>query len=352
MMRAGQCSEFRSERADGFRNVYSLWSVDELFRRPLIVLGMTPGERRRIVRKGLAAGGSASSLMTCEGLLRAAETVNALSCRMSRLLRRKYDREAGAMRRVSEELFLAQWDDAVHKGNCGALLWAAATRPLSSGGLLAVSRGIARLLCEAASHNPQACLAQRAEQQRLRDEIEALRLLAAELGAENAALRDALVSKAGRCAVRQGFLPALPHQAERRGEGRRMRPLLGTGSEACCDRDCNETCPSFDVCSKRVLIVGGVERMEALYRQVIEGGGGELDYHSGSLQGGTRQLEKSLRRADIILCPVNCNSHGACIKVKNLAKKHNKTCYMLPNGSMSTISRLLRGGEPPQTGMN
>ena len=46
------------------------------------------------------------------------------------------------------------------------------------------------------------------------------------------------------------------------------------------------------------------------------------------------------RRADIILCPVNCNSHGACIKVKNLAKKHNKTFYMLPNGSLSTICLL------------
>ena len=51
------------------------------------------------------------------------------------------------------------------------------------------------------------------------------------------------------------------------------------------------------------------------------------------------------RRADIILCPVNCNSHGACVKVKNLAKKHHKTFYMLPNGSLSTISRLLGGHE-------
>lgn len=90
--------------------------------------------------------------------------------------------------------------------------------------------------------------------------------------------------------------------------------------------------------------------MESLYREFIEGGGGVLDYHNGSLQGGTRQLERSLRRADIILCPVNCNSHGACIKVKNLAKKHNKTFYMLPNGSLSTISRLLGSESARQEG--
>jgi hypothetical protein len=26
-----------------------------------------------------------------------------------------------------------------------------------------------------------------------------------------------------------------------------------------------------------------------------------------------------------VLCPVNCNSHGACSIVKNIAKKHNKS---------------------------
>ena len=135
----------------------------------------------------------------------------------------------------------------------------------------------------------------------------------------------------------------------------RARFEQGTGAAAdscgtCCGRDCDESCPSFDLCSKRVLIVGGVERMESLYREFIEGGGGVLDYHNGSLQGGTRQLERSLRRADIILCPVNCNSHGACIKVKNLAKKHNKTFYMLPNGSLSTISRLLGSESARQEG--
>ncbi|WP_279060193.1 hypothetical protein [Bilophila wadsworthia] len=47
---------------------------------------------------------------------------------------------------------------------------------------------------------------------------------------------------------------------------------------------------------------------------------------------------------------MNCNSHGACIKVKNLAKKHNKTFYMLPNGSLSTISRLLGSESARQEG--
>lgn len=119
-------------------------------------------------------------------------------------------------------------------------------------------------------------------------------------------------------------------------------PCATTG--CCGNGSCDDRCPAFELCRKRVLIVGGVERMEALYRTLIEGRGGELDYHSGHLRNGIDSLKRSLCRADIILCPVNCNSHGACLKVKELAKKHKKTFYMLPNGSLSTLSRLL-GGE-------
>ena len=104
---------------------------------------------------------------------------------------------------------------------------------------------------------------------------------------------------------------------------------------------CSEDCPSFNLCQKRILIVGGIARMESQYRRLIEEGGGVLEYHEGNMKGGTRQLENSLRRADIVLCPVNCNSHAACSMVKNLGKKHKKPVYMLPNFSMSTISRAL-----------
>ncbi len=36
---------------------------------------------------------------------------------------------------------------------------------------------------------------------------------------------------------------------------------------------CDETCPSFDLCRKRILIVGGINRMESIYRQLIEENG-------------------------------------------------------------------------------
>lgn len=111
----------------------------------------------------------------------------------------------------------------------------------------------------------------------------------------------------------------------------------------CCNRThCNKACPAFDLCRKRVLIVGGIERMESQYRKLVEEqGGGILEYHAGHMKGGKKQLEKSLQRADVVLCPVNCNSHGACLMVKNLAKKYCKPVHMMPNFSMSAIAGVI-----------
>lgn len=104
---------------------------------------------------------------------------------------------------------------------------------------------------------------------------------------------------------------------------------------------CDAGCPAFDLCRKRVLIVGGISRMEALYRELIEKSGGVFEYHDGHMNGGAKQLESRLRRSDIVLCPVNCNSHAACSMVKNLGKKHKKRVHMLPSFSLSAVSRAI-----------
>lgn len=109
-----------------------------------------------------------------------------------------------------------------------------------------------------------------------------------------------------------------------------------------------ESCAQSEDCPRRVLIVGGIARMEALYRDLIERNGGTLEYHDGAMRSGTQSLKKSLQRADVVLCLVNCNSHSACIKVKDFAKKYRKRLHMLHNGSLSTVSRVLQESSSAQ----
>ena len=81
--------------------------------------------------------------------------------------------------------------------------------------------------------------------------------------------------------------------------------------------------------------------MESLYRELIEGSGGIFEYHDGHMKNGVKKLEHRLRRADVVVCPVSCNSHAACSMVKNLAKKHNKTVHMLANSSLNAVSHAI-----------
>lgn len=109
-----------------------------------------------------------------------------------------------------------------------------------------------------------------------------------------------------------------------------------------CAEGLSGECGKCATCPRRILIVGGIERMEALYRQRIEANGDIMEYHSGASAGsGGNKLENFLQRADLVLCPVNCNSHNSCVKVKKLCKKYNKCVHMMKNFSLSAISRTI-----------
>lgn len=108
-----------------------------------------------------------------------------------------------------------------------------------------------------------------------------------------------------------------------------------------CRNECDISCPQYFLCEKRILIVGGIIKMKQFYRKIVESGGGEFDYHDGYMQGGNKNLEARIARSDMILCPVNCNSHNACSRVKKLCKKYKKPVRMLSGSSLNSISSAL-----------
>lgn len=107
---------------------------------------------------------------------------------------------------------------------------------------------------------------------------------------------------------------------------------------------CGKSGSDIDLCARRVLIVGGLTKLRGFYREMIEKMGGEFEYHDGYLQSGAKTLEDSIKRSDIILCPVDYNSHGACLSVKKICKRFNKSYQILPGSSLSSISQALSAG--------
>jgi len=74
---------------------------------------------------------------------------------------------------------------------------------------------------------------------------------------------------------------------------------------------------------------------------LVEESGGMFDYHDGHVSGGIKQLEHQVRRADVVLCPIDYNSHAASLAVKKLGKKHRKPVKILSNSSLNSISQTL-----------
>lgn len=105
---------------------------------------------------------------------------------------------------------------------------------------------------------------------------------------------------------------------------------------------CSQDCCNFQLCAKRVLIVGGITKIKAVYKNLIEQKGGEFDYLDGYMKGGERVLDSKIKRCDLVLCPVDCNSHNACLSVKKLCKKYGKPFKMLTSSSVTGITEAIR----------
>lgn len=111
---------------------------------------------------------------------------------------------------------------------------------------------------------------------------------------------------------------------------------------SCPARSCTKTeCAQFRLCAKRIFMIGGITKMKAFYRDIVEKAGGKFDYHDGYLKNATTSLEARVKRSDLVLCPVNCNSHNACLKVKQLCNRHNKQLKILSSSSLSAVTSAL-----------
>ena len=119
-------------------------------------------------------------------------------------------------------------------------------------------------------------------------------------------------------------------------------------TETCTKSPCTrDSCARYRLCAKRIFLVGGITKMRAFYKEVVENAGGEFHYHNGCMKNANANLEAKVKRCDLVLCPVNCNSHNACRKVKQLCNRHNKPLKILSSSSLSAVSQALL--EPDST---
>lgn len=374
------------------------WEVEQHFKCPLVGLCLTLNEQQRLLRKAGLSSRNRSPFTLHEIFVSLSDKDNRLSDRVNSFLNRKYAREIQIMTNMEESAFMSKWKECFDVGEFEGALWVAVTRHGLSGeskheifGAVHMSmhrhanetgklrRRIAFL--EKANESLELKIqGHRSEAKALKQENTSLRALhwaidrkvsllekekahlekeyielrdnkcVAELEERNRKLEAKALEFSAREKSRESENASLSranenlkeiHSKERKSLDRLRAESREIIREIIQMNRCDESCPSFDLCSKRILFVGGLTRMEDLYRQMIEGNGGVFEYHSGYIKGGTKALEKQLMRADIVLCPINCNSHAACSTVKNMGKKHNKKVHFLRSSSLSAIGSAL-----------
>jgi hypothetical protein len=381
-------------------NMLRYWEMDSFFTCPVVGACLTVSEQRQLLKKACISAKGKTLFELHEILVSCADNENKLSKRVDRLLHRKYLQKSSELMEMNEPVFKEYWKEYFDIGELGLLVYAAAAKQDLSPEAKRELFGIIHMnMHETANVNAELCKelakvrearseadeklkelkqanrALRKESKKLRKSWETMRIELAmakkerdRLMSELLGLRDDLDELEGQSSVNaeepdnssqehlllekiaelekrnSRLLKNLNHQQK---ENNILQGLLQSMASN-NGQPCDETCPSFDLCRKRVLIVGGISKMKTYYREVVEAKGGQFEYHDGDLRGGIRALEGRFKRADIVLCPVDCNSHAACSVVKKLGRKHNKPVQMLHGSSINAVSwALLEDGPKP-----
>lgn len=70
---------------------------------------------------------------------------------------------------------------------------------------------------------------------------------------------------------------------------------------------------------------------------MVENLNGHFSHHDGGVDDNIGRLGGVLSQADVVLCPVDCVSHGACIRAKTFCKQTAKPFVPLRSAGLSSF---------------
>lgn len=376
----------------------NLWEVDSHLMCPLIGGCLTIEEHRRVLNKAGCSTKRKRPYQLHNMIMSHLNEKNRISLKVDNYLKYKYRKEVPALKDISEKEFMNICNDSLQSGNIEAIYYMAAVRNgLSSTaieqifgdvhminhinlnevskvkmqltmyektniklaglfqeqkkknismkkevsklkGSIADLDNLNRVLKKRASSNNKEeneILRLRTSKYELNKRINQLEEKITRLSNENRKLER----QKRKLEIKTYDLKSLNHQLNCD-----LRDLHNKSSLADNEDICSSVCPASKFCPGRILVVGGRTRMKQRYKNLIESHGGEFEYHDGCVKGGRQDLENRVKRCDMVLCTVNCNSHGACESVKKYCQRHGKSFKMLPSSSLSSILIAMKEG--------
>ncbi|HYD65010.1 DUF2325 domain-containing protein [Azospirillum sp.] len=303
----------------------------------------------------------------------------------ARLLHKRLDEKyAGEVRRFAratdEEGWLALWEQAVASGSVAAAYWAVLSHAgvpesvamraygdvhMLSHLLGAQNRRTLRqqhtLEARCAELEDRLARAERSTAERIAEKDARIRALEAELAQARAA-QAAPARPAARPSPSAGRLERGLARANRRvaaerararaaeGELARLRILFDAvptvGQRAAVPEPTTPAAPALpaappDLGGQAILYVGGRPNLVPRLRETVQTLNGDLLHHDGGVEQATHCLEGLVERADLVVCPIDCVSHDACLRVKGLCRRMRKPFIPLRSSGATTFLRTL-----------
>ena len=93
----------------------------------------------------------------------------------------------------------------------------------------------------------------------------------------------------------------------------------------------------MDLAGRNIAYVGGRSRTMGHFRALIEDLNGRFSHHDGGIDDNMSRLDRVLGQADVVMCPVDCVSHSACLKAKKFCKRNARTFVPLRSASLASL---------------
>jgi hypothetical protein len=101
-------------------------------------------------------------------------------------------------------------------------------------------------------------------------------------------------------------------------------------------------CSPCPLDSLRVAVIGGLDRLEPRYRDVVESLGAEFLFHNGDCHARCRILKNVVCQSDIIVFITRVNSHSSLRVVRGLCRKTGKRFAAIRETSPQALTKVLQ----------
>lgn len=130
-------------------------------------------------------------------------------------------------------------------------------------------------------------------------------------------------------------------EAEAELRGLESRLGLRAGRVAQVSRRLPEAIVVPDLGGRHILYLGGRQGSVAAIQRTAAESRAVVLHHDGGEEDSSRRLDDLVARCDAVVCPIDCISHGACLKAKQLCKRLHKPFVPIRSAGQATFARAL-----------